>query len=201
MSHNTWLHRLVRMGVLPLANTPVTPNQITTLRLLTGVACAVLFAVGPAWHLYAALLFVVSMLLDRADGVLARITGKTSPWGHSYDLFSDGLSNVLVFIGIGVGLRDGALGLWSIPMGLLAGLAVAMIFWLVIKIERLEGQRAAELGNFAGFDPDDAMLVVPLAVILGWAKALLIAAAIGAPVFAIFMGWHFRSKLRTPTHE
>ncbi len=141
------------------------------------------------------------MLLDRADGILARITGKTSPWGHRYDLFSDGLSNVLVFIGIGVGLRDGALGLWSIPMGLLAGLAVGMILWLVLKVERLEGQRAAELGNFSGFDPDDAMLVVPLMVILGWAKALFIVAAIGAPVFAIFMGWHFRSKLRTPTQE
>ncbi|MEN8131194.1 MAG: CDP-alcohol phosphatidyltransferase family protein [Pseudomonadota bacterium] len=199
MSHNTWLHRLVRIGVIPLVNTPVTPNQITTLRLLTGVACAALFALGPAWHLYAALLFVVSMLLDRADGVLARITGKTTPWGHRYDLFSDGFSNALVFIGIGVGLRDSALGLWSIPMGFLAGLAVAMILWLVVKVERLEGQRAAELGNLAGFDPDDAMLVVPLAVILGWAKALLMAAAIGAPAFAIFMGLHFRSKLRNPS--
>jgi phosphatidylglycerophosphate synthase len=195
MSHNTWIHRFVRLGVRPLAGTPVTPNQITTLRLLTGVCAAGLFALGPRWHFYAALLFLLSMLLDRADGELARISGITSPWGHRYDLVSDGLSNVLVFIGIGIGMRDSVFGLWSIPMGCLAGVAVAVILWLVLKVERLEGQRAAELGNVAGFDVDDAIVVVPLMVMLGWTKALLIAASIGAPVFALFMAWHLRSKL------
>ena len=40
MSHNTWIHRGVRILVRPLAKTPVTPNQITTLRLLTGIGAA-----------------------------------------------------------------------------------------------------------------------------------------------------------------
>ncbi len=194
MSHNTWIHRFVRLGVRPLANTPVTPNQITTLRLVTGVCTAGLFALGPQWHWYAALLFLFSMLLDRADGELARISGKTSPWGHSYDLISDGLSNVLVFIGIGIGMRDSFLGLWSIPMGILAGAAIAIILWLVLKVESLQGPRAAELDNVAGFDVDDAIIAVPLMVILGWTQALLIAASIGAPVFALFMAWHLHSK-------
>lgn len=195
MSHNTWIHRFVRLGVRPLANTSFTPNQITTLRLITGVSAAGLFALGPAWHLQGALLFLLAMLLDRADGELARISGKTSPWGHSYDLFSDSLSNVLAFIGIGIGMRDSIFGLWAIPMGILAGVAVAIIFWLVLKVERLKGQRAAELDNVAGFDVDDLIIAVPLMVILGWTKALLIAASIGAPIFALFMVWHLRSKL------
>lgn len=196
MSHNTWIHRIVRVGVKPLANTAVTPNQITSLRLAAGMGAAALFATGPSWNLYAAALFVLSMLLDRADGELARIADKTSPWGHTYDLLSDGLSNMLVFIGIGIGLRHGAFGPWSVAMGIAAGSAVAFILWLVMRIESLEGARATEFDSIAGFDPDDAMLAIPLAALLGWTEPLLVAAGIGAPAFALFVLWRFRTQLR-----
>lgn len=185
----------MRLGVRPLVNTPVTPNQITILRLVTGMCAAGLFALGPQWHIYAALMFLLSMLLDRADGELARLSGKTSPWGHSFDLISDGLCNVVAFVGLGIGMRESTLGFWSVAMGIVAGAAVAIIFWLVLKVESLQGQRAAELGEMAGFDADDAIIVVPVMVLLGGAKALLIAASIGAPLFALFMVWRLREKL------
>jgi hypothetical protein len=41
----------------------------------------------------------------------------------------------------------------------------------------------------AGFDPDDAMLVVPIAMVLGGGVPLIAAAAIGAPGFALWMAW------------
>jgi archaetidylinositol phosphate synthase len=195
MSHNTWIHRIVRVGVEPLAKTRITPNQLTSVRLGVAIGAAALMAVGPRWHIYGAGLFVLSMLLDRADGELARITGRTSPWGHTYDLFSDALANTLIFVGIGIGLRAEAFGLWSIPMGILAGGGVAFILWLVMRIESVAGERAAEFDNVGGFDPDDAMLAIPVAVILGWTDQLLIAASIGAPVFALFMLWRGREKL------
>jgi archaetidylinositol phosphate synthase len=195
MSHNTWIHRIVRVGVEPLAKTRITPNQLTSVRLGVAIGAAALMAVGPRWHIYGAGLFVLSMLLDRADGELARITGRTSPWGHTYDLFSDALANTLIFVGIGIGLRAEAFGLWSIPMGILAGGGVAFILWLVMRIESVAGERAAEFDSVGGFDPDDAMLAIPVAVILGWTDQLLIAASIGAPVFALFMLWRGREKL------
>ena len=40
MSHNTWIHRIVRVGVRPLVPTAVSPNHITRLRLILGVAAA-----------------------------------------------------------------------------------------------------------------------------------------------------------------
>jgi phosphatidylglycerophosphate synthase len=40
------------------------------------------------------------MVLDRADAEFARVWGKINPWGHRYDLISDGLCNMLSFIGI-----------------------------------------------------------------------------------------------------
>ncbi len=195
MSHTTWIHKLSRVIVLPLLNTPVTPNQLTAVRLASGLGAAVLFALGPQWHVTGAVAFVFSMLLDRADGELARMTGCTTSWGHTFDLVSDGLCNAAVFVGIGIGARGGILGLWAVPVGVLAGLSVAAILWLVIRIEARQGARAAELGSAAGFDPDDAMLAVPVAMLLGWVDPLLLAAGIGAPLFALFMFVRFQRGL------
>jgi archaetidylinositol phosphate synthase len=64
-------------------------------------------------------IFVVSMLLDRADGALARWSGKTSPNGHKYDIIADSLSNALAFVGIGIGQRHSQLGDFAIPLALL----------------------------------------------------------------------------------
>ncbi|MGF1608896.1 MAG: CDP-alcohol phosphatidyltransferase family protein [Kiloniellales bacterium] len=188
MSHNTWIHRIARVAVRPLVQSDITPNQVTTLRLGAGIAAAGAFALGNGTALaWGAGIFVVSMVLDRADGELARLSGKTSAWGHKYDLVSDAVCNALAFVGLGIGLRDSSLGLWALPMGLDAGLAIALILWLIIKMERAGGERAGELPGLAGFDADDAMLLVPLAIWLGLAQGLLIAAAVGAPLFALLM--------------
>ncbi len=42
----TYVHYVGRWLIRPLVNTPVTPNHLTTLRLLTGIAAAVAFAMG-----------------------------------------------------------------------------------------------------------------------------------------------------------
>jgi phosphatidylglycerophosphate synthase len=169
-----------------LAQTPVTPNQLTWLRLLSGIGAALAFAQAEeVWRHWGAALFLLSFLLDRADGQLARLSGKTSAYGHKLDLASDSLANGLAFLGLGIGLRDGAFGLWALALGALAGLAVGAVLLLVVRIEATEGERAAELGSTAGFDPDDGMLAVPLFIWLGLEEPLLVLAAVGAPVFAV----------------
>ena len=79
--------------------------------------------------------------------------------------------------------------------GALAGGAVATILALNVRMERRAGERTAELPSFWGFDVDDAILAVPLAVWLGWEVPLLVAATIAAPAFAIVFAWIFRRKL------
>lgn len=188
---------MVRRAVLPLVDTPVTPNQLTTLRLATGVAAAAAFAVDtPGWRAAAAALFLLSFLLDRADGELARLTGRTTPWGHSYDLFCDAACNGLVFVGIGVGLRESVLGGWSTALGILAGAAVAAILWMVVRVEERAGARAAEFDLHMPVDPDDAMIIVPVTMLLGGGVPLIVAAAVGAPAFACFMYLRLRGHLR-----
>lgn len=195
MSHDTWLHRIARPGARLLSRTPITPNQVTTARLITGLAATGLFALGPEWNPWAGITYLASMILDRMDGVLARLTGRSTPWGHKYDLAVDAVCDAVVFMGIGWGLRDGVLGAWAPVLGVVAGLAVSAVFWLVFRMEALQGPRAAELGARAGFDPDDGLLAVPLAAFLGLTQPLLVAAAVGAPLFTAFMFWKFRSAL------
>lgn len=161
--------------------------------MITGLAAAGAYGVGDQFSFYLGSgLFIFSMLLDRADGVLARLSGKTSAWGHKFDLVSDVISNVAIFIGLGIGLRNGTFGGYAIPMGILAGVAVAAVFSVVIRLEGQHGAGAGALGSVANFDADDAMIAIPIAVLLGWNEGLLVAATIGAPVFALFFLWHFR---------
>jgi phosphatidylglycerophosphate synthase len=197
MSHNTWIHRLVRPVVKPLVGLPITPNQLTTLRLAFGLSAAgVCMVGGQTWLGIGGALFVVAHLLDRADGIFARLSGKTSRLGHRYDLVSDAISNAMIFVGIGVGLRDGPLGWWTALLGLVAGLAVVAILAMVIRAERQKGERAAELPSMAGFDPDDGMLAVPVLIWLDLSLPLLYLAASITPVFALFFARRHRRFLR-----
>ena len=125
MSHNTWAHRLVGVAVPLLARLGATPNQVTGARLASGLAAAGALASGvPAWMHAGAGLWIVSMLLDRADGALARLTGQTSARGQKLDLASDCLATSLLFVGLGLGVRDEGAAL----MGVAAGLSVGLIF-------------------------------------------------------------------------
>ena len=128
---------------------------------------------------------------------MARLTGQISKFGHKYDLFADTISNAITFIGIGVGLRNGQLDNLAIILGFIAAISVTTIFFLVIRIESQRGSRSAEIKSSVGFDPDDAMLIVPIAMILGFANELIVAAAVGAPIFVIFFFLKFKYLLRT----
>ena len=188
MSHNTWLHRIAEVGVTPLVRTAVRPNHITIGRLLTGVGASALFALGTREaELWASGIFLLSMLLDRADGILARKQGTMSRAGHVFDLVADAVCTTIVFIGIGIGLHETWLGDVSYLLGAAAGTAIAFSFWMSARLEAVAGTQALGLSSAGGFDPDDAMLAVPLACALGFSMYLLIAAALVAPLFALIL--------------
>jgi phosphatidylglycerophosphate synthase len=127
------------------------------------------------------------------DGDLARMTGRTSPWGHKLDLWADSASNAAAFLGLGVGAAD-TLGWWGPAAGAAAAAGVVAVLGLVTRAERLRGPRAGELHGRAGFDPDDAMLIVPAAALLGLGVPLVLAAAVGAPVFALLFAKRLRAR-------
>src|SRR5579872_5287835 len=105
LAQRPWDARLARWMVTPLKDTRVAPNHLTTLRLAVGLAAAAAFLPGTfGWSNVGALLLVLSNFLDHTDGELARISGKTSRLGHLYDLASDALVTILLFIAMGAGV-------------------------------------------------------------------------------------------------
>jgi archaetidylinositol phosphate synthase len=133
--------------------------------------------------------------LDHADGELARCTGRTSPFGHYYDLAAGGAVLIALFIGIGIGLRNDGLGASSVALGVSAGVAIAVTFLLRIELERRAGKDATRLSNLLGFEIEDVMYLVGPITWLGLVRPFLILAGIGAPVFALFVLWQGRGML------
>src|SRR5579871_3251817 len=125
-----WDARLARRLVTPLKDSWVTPNYLTTVRLCVGLAGAAAFLPGTyGWSNVAALLLILSNFLDHTDGELARISGKSSRFGHWYDLVADALVTVLLFVAMGAGIeseRGLLLGLPPMLVGTVAGVAVAL---------------------------------------------------------------------------
>jgi archaetidylinositol phosphate synthase len=187
LSTNTLIHRIVRPVVRRIAHSRVTPNNITTLRLVTGVAAAIGFAQGGAlWPAIGGGIFVFSMLLDRADGELARQTHRSSVVGHRYDLVSDCASNILAFVGIGIGVVP-ALGLMGPMLGLLAGVGIGTLFWQLNALKLVEIRPYSAWNDRFNADPDDAMIFVPLLVWCGAAIPTLVAAAVITPLAALWI--------------
>jgi phosphatidylglycerophosphate synthase len=188
-----WDARLGRRLVTPLKDSWVTPNHLTTVRLLVGLAGALAFTPGTwGWTNLAALLVIVSNFLDHTDGELARISGKTSRIGHLYDLASDALVTILLFCCIGIGVAAG--GTRSLPggvpaalMGTVAGAAVALIFYLRMRIEAVLGKAATRQGSMAGFETEDILYLLPLVTLFGGLTPFLLAASVGAPLFALLV--------------
>jgi phosphatidylglycerophosphate synthase len=197
----TYAHHVGRWLILPLVNTPVTPNHLTTLRLLTGIAAAAAFAMGDYfWTVWGGVLFAISAILDRSDGELARLSGKISAGGHWYDLYCDALVNVVLFIGIGFGLTESVLGHWAWKMGLLSGLSIAVTFWIMFRLYE-SGDHPSEVFNYPdGFDLDDALFLVCIFAWFDGMLPLLIAASVCSPLFLIFALWqYFTLKSSTET--
>ncbi|WP_426954597.1 CDP-alcohol phosphatidyltransferase family protein [Muricoccus radiodurans] len=186
MSADTVIHRIVRPAVRAVAPSGITPNQITTVRIATGIAAALAFAWDAgAWQAVGGGIFLFSMLLDRADGELARQTGQSSPGGHLYDLCGDCFSNIIAFLGIGIG-QAAHLGALGPLLGSVAGAGIGVLFWQ-LNVLRLGSLRGYTLAPGILVDPDDLLVFVPLLIWCGAAVPMLWAAAIITPLAALWL--------------
>jgi phosphatidylglycerophosphate synthase len=200
MTGAPWDQRLARVLVRPLVGTPIRPNHITTLSLALALGAGALYGTGEAVAAnWAAALFVLARFLDHADGELARLTGRASRFGHHYDFAVGGLSSAALFMGIGVGLRQGIVGEWSLAAGIAAGSCALIAMALGLGVEARQSPRPGTYyPAFGGFELEDGIyLVAPLT----WLGALLpffVLAATGQVVFCLWMLHKFVRARRTP---
>jgi len=96
---------LAAFVVSALRNTPVTPNQVTYVSILFGLAAAWAFAKGTAGAMLAGgLLLEVTLILDCADGQLARAKNCSSEWGRLLDGIAGYIAYLAVVVGLAIGL-------------------------------------------------------------------------------------------------
>ncbi|MFL6139017.1 MAG: CDP-alcohol phosphatidyltransferase family protein [Frankiaceae bacterium] len=110
-----------------LVGTRVTPNQLTGLMIVAGVAAgAAVLVPTVAGPLLAALLVQAYLLLDCVDGEVARWTGRTSVTGVYLDRVGHYLAEAALLVG--VGFRAAALepNGWAV-LGLVAALCAVLV--------------------------------------------------------------------------
>jgi phosphatidylglycerophosphate synthase len=123
----------VRVTRWILNNAPsVTPNQLTLVSGLLGIAAGLLLLVpsGIAAALAAFLVYQVHILFDYVDGELARVRGMESPLGAYYDLMVGRLTKPVILFSAAVGASLSHTDPGGQARNLLVGALIVLGFFL-----------------------------------------------------------------------
>lgn len=148
-----------------LVHTPVTPNQVSVVSILIGVASAWFFAAGN--FLAGALIFQLCAIIDCVDGDLARALWKQSRLGKWLDLGGDQVVHFSVFAAIGIGVARNNPSLPALALGASAALGVLLSFAVIVRaLRRPATQRSPLLNRFldATANRDFSVLLLVLAL-------------------------------------
>lgn len=182
----------------------VTPNQMTFVCMLIGLAAAPFFLADPGrLQVIGGLLFVAHSVLDGCDGELARLTFRESRFGGLFDFASDNAVHVVIFGCMGWGWYVAGGGLWPIALGISAvlgaGGSALAVYWLTLR--RKPGGAGPVYTSVAGpqrrserltrmldnLSRRDFIYLVFVLSIFGKADWFLAVAGIGAPVFLLLV--------------
>ncbi|MFP3693650.1 CDP-alcohol phosphatidyltransferase family protein, partial [Burkholderia sp. SIMBA_048] len=67
-------------------------------------------------------------------------------------------------------------------LGTIAGIAVALIFFLRMRIDEMAGKMGTKQASVGGFETEDVLYLLPLVTLTGGVAPFLVAASIGAPL-------------------
>jgi phosphatidylglycerophosphate synthase len=110
-----------------LVGTGITPNAMTIVSVLVGLAGApFFFTERPASQVTGALLFLAHSILDGCDGELARLKYLESRWGGILDFWGDNVVHVAIFLAISAGWARTLGAPWPLLLG--ASAALGTIF-------------------------------------------------------------------------
>ncbi len=124
-----WHRPLAGLFVQLIQDGPITPNQVTIssgfVSALSGTAIGLGGYYGAWWASVGAVLLLISIVLDCADGQLARIKGISSVLGRALDGTMDIVAPVAVFHGMAFYLLGSGFSAWLIwPIAGAAGLSL-----------------------------------------------------------------------------
>ncbi|MBN4083178.1 CDP-alcohol phosphatidyltransferase family protein [bacterium AH-315-B06] len=184
-----------------LAPRGVSPNQMTFVSMLVGLAAAPFFLwPQPELQVIGGLLFVLHSVLDGCDGELARLTYHESRLGGLFDFLSDNLVHIAIFACMAFGWSTQISAGWPLFFGAGAVLgtagSAAAVYWLTLR----KATAAGPLYTSVSAGPsrrltrlldelsrrDFIYLVLGLSV-FGKAHWFLALAGVGAPIFLVLV--------------
>jgi archaetidylinositol phosphate synthase len=153
--------RLAGVIAKPMNKANVHPNTVTLVGLVLGVTSACIFAFADlALQPLAALIFILAVFVDHMDGELARMSGKTSVFGHYLDYLVGAANYTFLFCALGLAVyRDAGIefALW---LGTAAGLSNLVIVSLRICMERRFGAEAVAHPRTNGMEIEDFIYLI-----------------------------------------
>jgi phosphatidylglycerophosphate synthase len=186
-----------------LAPHGVTPNQMTIVSALVGLAAAPFFlSEEPTIKVIGGLLFVAHSVLDGCDGELARLTFRESRLGGLLDFFSDNLVHVAIFACMAVGWSLAEDASWPLILGAAAVLGTAgsagAVYWLTLRNKTAAGPVYTSVSDgpsgrltkvLDALSRRDFIYLVLVLSVFGKANWFLALTAVGAPVFLFLVLW------------
>ena len=192
-----------------LADTSVTPNQVSAAIVLIGALAAALFAQpSDGARIAGALVFWCASFLDGCDGELARLKFQESRLGGWLDLWVDNLVHCMVFFAMGLGLYyETGDPLW-LRLGAVAVVGVLLsVGWASWKTFQTAGRGGSLFVSVFGSGESpptrgtlaklrwladalsrrDFIFGVIFFALLGWIPYFLWAAAIGANLYFVVL--------------
>lgn len=189
----------------------LSPNAITTISTIIGLAAAGVFGIGSyAAGIAGALLFQFAAVIDCCDGEVARLTFTESPFGAWLDIVMDNVVHMAIFGGIAAGAylqeADEARSWIPLALGAAAILGNGLSFALVTraqKIKQASGWKTPVNAAWSDFmlqnvASRDFSVIVLIVAMLGKLDWFLWMAAAGSLVFACIMLWVTRQSAVAP---
>jgi phosphatidylglycerophosphate synthase len=205
-----WIDRRISLRISRwlVRHTSLRPNHLTIIGTCIGFLAAGLLSLGAYWAgIAGALLFLCTTIIDGCDGEVARLKLLESSFGEKFDVITDNIVHVAIFVGLALGLyRQNPNGHYLLLMGiLLSGFACtgAVTYFLLVRrpgFARSGGTPVSFKGRLrqrllSGFEAlmnrDFAYLLLVLALVdrLYW---FVWGSAFGTYLFSILVIWIYR---------
>jgi|CXWL01.1.fsa_nt_gi phosphatidylglycerophosphate synthase len=133
-----------------LLDTSITPNQMTVLSTILGLAGSAFFLGSTRpFYVVGAILVWLHSVLDGCDGELARVRFQESPFGSDLDFWGDNIVHMALFTNLGLGFWLSGNGPHTLVLAAVADagvLASAWTAWRHRLAHRASGSNAPEAG-------------------------------------------------------
>jgi phosphatidylglycerophosphate synthase len=180
---------------------PITPNQVTIIAMLLGVAGAGFLLLGTyGSQLLGSILLVLSVVIDGCDGEVARLKYLESDFGRRLDFFLDNVVNTLGIFSCSAGyyLQGGPV-FYLYASFINAGAALASIlpvYWLFFREKKEAYSPEQAAAPRQSFDPDslaeniagrDFVYLMLLLALIGRAHWFAYICLVGSFAFLVFV--------------